>query len=94
MQEHVERYYAAAHAMQSGVAQEQALGSDCGSPKHLRVGVNSAMVDVSALATLLMSKGIITADEYHQALCDAMEKEQRRYEEVLTKRMGIPVTLG
>lgn len=93
MKEHVERYFAAAHAMQSGVAHEHALGSEDGSAKHLRVGVNTAMVDHGGLVALLVAKGIITEDEYQQALCDAMEKEQKRYEDRLTKRVGGPVTL-
>ena len=75
-----DRYFAAAHAMQSGVAAEQAAGGDDGSSKHLRVGVNSAMVSVAALAGLLIEKGVITLDEYERANADEMEREKARYE--------------
>ena len=51
-----QRYDAAAHAMQSGVAFEIGAGvSRETEPKHLRVGVNSAMVDSAALAALLIN---------------------------------------
>lgn len=89
-----ERYNSAAHAMQSGVAQDHALGSRDGSPKHLRVGVNSALVNQAALAKLLIDKGIITEDEYLIAVVEAMEDEVRRYEDMLTEAMSVSVHLG
>lgn len=76
----LERYHAAAHAMQTGVKAEQEQGSDDGTPKHLRVGVNAALVGNSALASLLIDKGVITLDEYQRAQADEMETEQQRYE--------------
>lgn len=79
------RYQAAAHAMQSGVLVEHQLGSSDGTPKHLRVGVNSAQVANAALAALLIEKGVITLDEYERANADEMEIEQKRYEE----RLGV-----
>jgi hypothetical protein len=87
-----ERYARAAHAMQSGVSYD--LGETVEQPKHIRVGINAALVDSSALATLMIGKGLITLPEYYEALADAMEREQRRYEELLTKKMGVPVTLA
>lgn len=91
-----ERYVAAAHAMQSGVAARMALDGANGdtTPKHLRVGVNSAMVEHSALAQLLIAKGIFTSDEYVEALAEAMEREVSLYEHELTKRTGRKVTLA
>lgn len=80
-----DRYEAAAHAMQSGVAAEHAAGSTDGSPKHLRVGVNSAHVGIAALARLLLEKGVITMDEYEAAQAEEMEAEQKRYEQ----RLGV-----
>lgn len=91
------RYMAASHAMQSGVATEIAQfgeGRAAANPKHLRTGVNSAMVSDSALATLLIAKGIFTAAEYAEAIADAMEAEVRRYEELLSKALGTAVTLA
>lgn len=47
-------YEQALHGMQSGVAYEHSNGSPDGSPKHLRVGINSAQVNNAALARLLI----------------------------------------
>lgn len=88
-EEDVARYRQAAHAMQSGVKLDQELGSPDGSPKHLRVGVNSAMVDHAALVQLLIAKGILTEDEYHKAIADGMEAEVERYRERLQLPSGV-----
>lgn len=87
-----ERHAAASHAMQSG-AQDQAGGSNDGSPKHLRVGVNVALCDHAALVGLLISKGLITEEEYGNAMASAMEGEVRRYEERLSEAYGVEVKL-
>jgi hypothetical protein len=87
------RYIAAAHAMQSGVAMEMNYRSQPTEPKHLRVGINSAMVDHSALAKILIDKGIITDAEYMKALADAMEAEKLRYEKHISELVGRKVTL-
>lgn len=66
-----QRYRAALHAMQTGVA--AMIGCDNSTtPKHLRVGVNSALCDNSALTMLLIKKGIITEDECDKALAEEM----------------------
>lgn len=88
-----DRYLAALHGVQSGVAAEHANGSDDGSPKHLRVGIASAHVATAALARLLIEKGVITRDEYTAANADEMEAEKTRYEARLTAALGAPVTL-
>ena len=77
-----DRYLAAAHAMQSGVAAE--MGPEC-EPKHLRVGINSALVGNAALARLLIEKGVFTLDEYEAAQAAEMEAEKDRYEH----RLGV-----
>lgn len=76
-----ERYQAAAHAMQTGVKIWMDRDGSETSPKHLRVGVNSAMSDVAGLAKLLMDKGIITMAEYAKAIADQMELEKQSYED-------------
>ena len=88
------RYAAAAHAMQSGVAAK--MGQDPGetTPKHLRVGVNSSMVENSALVKLLIGKGILTEEEWAEALADGMEAEVALYEKWLSERIGVAITLG
>lgn len=83
----IRRYAEAAHAMQTAVAiDHQRSGERDATPKHLRVGVNSAMVNHDAVATLLLEKGIITPDEYEAALAAAMEREVARYRDEL----GLP----
>lgn len=77
-----QRWAAAAHAMQSGVAYEMSKGNDhATTPKHLRVGVNSAMSDHGGLVKLLIAKGLFTEEEYLTAIADAMEDEVRLYRE-------------
>ena len=73
-------YEQALHGVQSGVAYEHSKGSPDGSPKHLRVGINSAHVNNAAIARLLIDKNIITMDEYEEAGRVEMVHELERYE--------------
>lgn len=92
-----QEYRAALHAVQSGVAMK--MNYDGGpatgetSPKHLRVGVNAAMIDSAAMATLLISKGLITEEEYTAALVESSKREVQMYENWLKARLGTNVTL-
>lgn len=88
------RYRAAAHAMQSGVATKMTFDPSSTNPKHLRTGVNSAMVEHSALVKLLVDKGVITEQEYFPVLADAMQAEQAGYEKLLSEHFGRPVRLS
>ena len=88
-----ERYEAAAHAVQTGVAFELERDPSSGTPKHLRVGVNLAMVYQAALANLMIAKGIITEAEYTEAIADETDKEADRYEEIVRSYLGPGVTL-
>ena len=88
-------YEEACYAMQAGVALRENLGrSNETTPKHLRVGVNSAMVEHSALARLLITKGVITDTEYRASLAEGMREEVERYEYGLSEELGKRVTLG
>jgi hypothetical protein len=88
---HRERWHKAAHAMQTGVAYEMAAGkNDATTPKHLRVGINAAMVDHAGLVRLLIAKGVFTEAEYTATIADEMEAEVERYQ----NRIGSKVTLG
>ena len=89
-----ERYHAAAHAMQSGVATEMNYNPKPTDAKHLRVGVNSALVDSAALAELLISKGVIAEDEYLEAIATAMEREAKSYQDRISNHFGTNITLG
>lgn len=93
-QEAVERYNAATHAMQSGVAMEMNYDSSNMTPKHLRVGVNSSLVDSAALAELLIYKKIITPQEYLNAIMLGMEREVGMYRDRLKQRFGVDIQLG
>lgn len=88
-----DRYLAAVHAMQSGVAAKMRYDPTETTPKHLRVGVNAAMCDHTALAKLLMSKGVITEEEYVAAITNEMQVEKARYEAWLSELMGRQVHL-
>lgn len=73
------------HAIQSAVAYElQAKGADAAgcSPKHLRVGVNNALIEHGAIVTLLIEKGVFTEAEYIKAYRDALMGELKRYEDL------------
>jgi hypothetical protein len=76
-------YCALCHAMQTGVMAEQSLGSQDGTPKHLRTGINVALCDHGALIKLLVDKGLITDEEYAVAIRDMMKCEVERYETLL-----------
>jgi hypothetical protein len=84
-----QKYHSLCHAMQSGVAMEMNYRDNPTTPKHLRVGVNSAMCDNAAMARLLMTKGIITEEEYFESLCTVMQEEVERYEKDLQEMAGV-----
>ncbi len=90
-----DRWMAAAHAMQTGVRTEMETGCRHAEtePKHLRVGVNTALRDTASLVGLLVRKGVITEVEYMEAIADGMEEEKRGYEQRLTEHFGRPVNL-
>lgn len=52
------------------------------------------MSDHGSLAKLLIDKGVITEDEYLEAIADGTEREKQRYEAILSERFGKPVTLA
>lgn len=79
------RYVALCHAMQTGVGFKMTVEPDDTSSKHLRVGVNIAMREHQALATLLMNKGVFTEDEYWDALIEQMQAEVDMYEATLAE---------
>jgi len=86
IEEHKIRYQAAAHAMQTGVATLMGLDPNETTPKHLRVGVNNALIGEGVLAKLLLDKGVITEEEYWKELADMTEKEVESYKTVLKDR--------
>lgn len=82
------------HAIQSGVAMEMELGSKDTEPKHLRVGVNLAMAQHSALTKLLIEKGLFTEEEYFDAQITLMKVEVAMYEKRLSDLTKTKITLA
>lgn len=93
LEEARDRYLAALHAMQTGVTASMAYDSKTASPKDLRVGLNSALVSASALAWLLIDKGIITEAEYTSKTADVMERERDMYAAELKQHTGSEIIL-
>lgn len=93
MPKHKLTYVEACHAMQSGVAMMLELGSNDATPKHLRVGVNSALISQGGLVNLLIRKGVFTLEEYEEAMTDFMNREVVDYEDRLSKLLGKKITL-
>lgn len=85
-----ERYLAALHAMQSGVAYQMNYPQykAATEPKHLRVGINNALVQQTAIVKLMVAKGVITMDEWWKTLADEMEAEVARYEAEIRQLLG------
>lgn len=94
----VRRYNAAMHGVQSAIAVEiQLLGANAAGAdaKHLRTGVNSAMVNDHALANLLIEKGVFTRAEYGEAVAQAAEHEHAMMTDLVRKKTGMPnLTFG
>lgn len=94
---HVERYRRAAHAMQSGVKHwmesfQGGMSPDT-TPKMLRTGTNSAMVETAAIVRFLLEKELLTREEWLRRIADEMELEAQRYELQLNEKMGGKVVL-
>lgn len=88
-----ERYFAAAHAIQTGVMYDQQYGSEDGSPKHLRTGINLTKVEISALVTILIRLGLLTELEWSKELALQAEQEVKRYEKQVSQIIGKNITL-
>lgn len=89
-----ETYNSLAHAVQSGVKAKASYTDEETTPVSLRVGVNMAMVDSAALASLLIEKGIISEEEYLSSLEEAARQEVSRYERELSAHHNSNITLA
>jgi putative aminopeptidase FrvX len=91
-----QRYFEAMHAMQSGVALKMNWDEVEASPKHLRVGMNSALVSNGALVKLLIDKGLISEDEFYKELADFAERDVASYQAEVNAHYGTDdtITLG
>jgi hypothetical protein len=82
-------YHRLCHAVQTGVAMmlERRPNGDT-TPKHLRVGVNIAMCEAAGMSRLLVRKGVITEDEYWDAMIEVMREEVARYKAEVNEAVG------
>lgn len=103
-QEQKDRYTTALHKLQTIIklrlgGQSDHVGSsqsyiprensEC-SPKHLRVGVESALGSCEGLAELLVAKGIVTADEVAEATVRAVEIRAEAAEQRVRSELNLP----
>lgn len=86
-------YESALHGIQTGVAFEMERGVSATEPKHLRVGVNSALVNDAALVRLLVAKGLFTMEEYLEELRLEANRELDRYEDRILNEYNVKVIL-
>lgn len=89
------------HAVQSGVSWDQRTWKPTPEDrvhntegKSLRTGLNVVLCSHSALATLLMEKGVISEEEYFDACNMQLAEEMKNYERKLSARIGKDVTLA
>lgn len=82
------RYEELLHAIQTGVAFKMGKDGSDTTPKHLRVGLNAAMIEHAALAVLMIKKGIITEEEYVDQLIVELEREVASYQAELETLYG------
>jgi hypothetical protein len=76
-----------ARRMQAGVEYTMEDSKEC-QPKHLRVGINAAMSDMGGLVGLLIKKGIISEEEYLEAITASMKREADAYENRLQQKFS------
>ena len=88
------KYARLMHAMQTGIAVLMNYNPKETEPKHLRVGVNSALLDSSAVVKLLVSKGIITELEYFRELVALVQADLDSYQEQIQKITGTKIVLA
>ena len=81
------------HGIQTGIMFEMKHGCTDTQPKHLRVGVNSALINDAALVRLLAKKCLITMDEYKEEVRLEANRELDRYEDRIFVEHGVKVTL-
>lgn len=83
------------HGIQTGIAQLMGMGkANDTTPKHLRVGLNNALVEHGALVRLLIEKRIIDEWEYFEMYKKMLIEERTRYEEEISSYLGAKITLA
>ncbi len=87
-------YEAALHGVQSAIKYElDRVGGKrdiTDHIKHLRVGIDARAADAQGLANLLIRKGLITLEEYVEAMRLAANEELARYTQHCRETYGLP----
>jgi hypothetical protein len=94
-------YFEAGHGVQSAVRFEMSRqgypdddalqgGKVSQMLKHLRVGLDMRAADTSALAQLMIDKGVFTEDEYIEHMRLAANEELARYEQHIRDEYDLP----
>ena len=80
-----QEYAQQAHRVQTAIAALMAVDPayKAAQPKHLRTGIDMSKSDMCGLVRLLISKGIITNEEYIEAVTAAAKEEADSYEKIL-----------
>lgn len=83
------------HAMQTGVklTLHRTLRADTDATvkrelKHLRVGINSALVETGALTKCLVDAGVITLADFMDARIELLQRDVESYEQKLGVKLG------
>lgn len=79
------------HGLQSSIAALMSFDLALGEKKHLRVGVDSALIQSSALARLLIEKDLITEEEFWDSTLIVLAEDLTKNRERFAKEMGVPV---
>lgn len=86
-------YQALLHGVQTGIGYRLEHDKRLADPKHLRTGIDSAMVSDAAIVKLLIDKGVFTELEFVTALRDKAQEEVARNEAELQVRFGANIKL-
>jgi hypothetical protein len=82
------------HAIQSGIAYNMQLDPNGEtSAKHLRVGVNNALIQHAALIRVLCDSHVILLEKYLEVYVALLEDEKKSYEAQLTTMYGRNIKL-
>src|SRR6478609_5667341 len=66
-------YLKQAHRVQTAIAMNP--NKTAMEPKHMRTGIDMSKADMAGLVTLLISKGILTREEYAEAITQSAYEE-------------------
>lgn len=58
-------------------------------PRHLRVGIDMGKADTAGLVNLLIDKGVLSAQEYIEAVEKSAAEEVERQKQALARELGI-----